>query len=201
MVLSAAVLTVDSVFLFSFAAFMLMAVATFVLMEMRRSGHAANIQARHSSDPAEHRHLAFALARFAPALMLMILIGGAALFFVMPRMSAGYLGGYSFGTDFSSGFSDHVQLGQIGQIQQSNSVVMHIADRWRHRPADIRLHWRGISLLPTSTGTSGRNPQDQFLLHRQPDKSFAVPESWQTLGPYRTLSIGNSSSRLIHYRS
>ena len=39
MVLASAVLTVDSVFLFSFAAFMLMAVATFVLMEMRRSGH------------------------------------------------------------------------------------------------------------------------------------------------------------------
>ena len=64
MVLSSAVLTVDSAFLFSFAAFMLMAVATFVLMEMRRSGQAANIQARHSSDPPEHRHLAFALARF-----------------------------------------------------------------------------------------------------------------------------------------
>ncbi|HXQ38014.1 MAG TPA: hypothetical protein VN843_28665, partial [Anaerolineales bacterium] len=38
MVLASAVLTVDSIFLFSFAAFMLMAVATFVLMEMRQSG-------------------------------------------------------------------------------------------------------------------------------------------------------------------
>ena len=35
MVLASAVLTVDSIFLFSFAAFMLMAVGTFVLMEMR----------------------------------------------------------------------------------------------------------------------------------------------------------------------
>src|SRR5271166_5055727 len=126
MVLASAVLTVDSVFLFSFAAFMLMAVATFVLMEMRRSGMAATIQARHSTDPQEHRHLAFALLRIAPALMMMILVSGAALFFVMPRMSAGYLGGYSYGTDFSSGFSDRVQLGQIGQIQQSNAVVMHV---------------------------------------------------------------------------
>ena len=62
MVLAAAVLTVDSAFLFSFAVFMLMAVATFVLMEMRRSGRTANIHARHSRDPQEHRHLAFALA-------------------------------------------------------------------------------------------------------------------------------------------
>src|SRR5579859_5065763 len=145
MVLASAVLTVDSVFLFAFAIFMLMAVTTFVLMEMRRSGHDANIEARHSSDPQEHRHLAFALVRMAPALMILILMSGAALFFVMPRMSAGNLGGYSYGTDFSSGFSDHVQLGQIGEIQQSNSVVMHIkidgdsAGRYD-------LHWRGVAL-------------------------------------------------------
>src|SRR5262252_601798 len=94
MVFAAAVLTFDSVFLFSFAAFMLMAVATFVLMEMQRSGTQATVHARHSSDPREHRSFAFALARIAPALMLMILIGGTALFFVMPRISAGYLGGY-----------------------------------------------------------------------------------------------------------
>ena len=67
MVLASAVLTVDSIFLFWFAAFMMMAVGTFVLMEMRRSGHAASIQARHTHDPQEHRHLAFSLARVAPA--------------------------------------------------------------------------------------------------------------------------------------
>jgi membrane-associated HD superfamily phosphohydrolase len=56
MVLASAILTVDSVFLFFFAAFMLTAVAAFVLMEMQRSGRTANIQARHSTDPQEHRH-------------------------------------------------------------------------------------------------------------------------------------------------
>jgi len=40
----------DSVFLFFFAAFMLMGVATFILMEMRRSQRAAKFQARHSTD-------------------------------------------------------------------------------------------------------------------------------------------------------
>jgi len=94
MVLASAVLTVDSVFLFSFAVFTLMAVATFVLMEMRRSGLDASIQARHSRDANEHRHLAFALIRVAPLLVVMILICGAMLFFLMPRMSAGYLGGF-----------------------------------------------------------------------------------------------------------
>src|SRR5258708_634822 len=124
MVLSAAVLTVDSVFLFWFAAFMLMAVATFVLMEMRRSGHAASIQAQHSRDQQEHRHLAFSLIKMAPALMLMILIAAAAVLFLLPRMSAGYLGGFSYGTDLSSGFSDRVELGQMSQIVQATVGVM-----------------------------------------------------------------------------
>ena len=173
MVLASAVLTVDSVFLFAFAIFMLMAVVTFVLMEMRRSGRDANIEARHSNDPQEHRHLAFALARIAPALMILILMCGSALFFVMPRMSAGNLGGYSYGTDFSSGFSDHVQLGQIGEIQQSNSVVMHIkidgdsAGRYD-------LHWRGVALA-NFDGHAWSSPQAQSLLQKQPDNTFAIP--------------------------
>lgn len=190
MVLASAVLTVDSVFLFAFAVFMLMAVATFILMEMRRSGHAANIQARHSSDPQEHRHLAFALARIAPALMMMILIGGAALFFVMPRMSAGYLGGYSFGTDISSGFSDRVQLGQIGRIQQSNTVVMHIQIDG-DRAGQYDLHWRGVTLADFD-GHTWSNPRDQFALRRMPDNSFGVPNDDTT--------SERRSEKIIHYR-
>ena len=197
MVLAAAVLTVDSVFLFSFASFMLMAVATFVLMEMRRSGHAASVQARHSNDPREHRHLAFSLARVAPALMLMILICGAAVFFIMPRMSAGYLGGYSFGTDFSSGFSDHVQLGQIGQIQQSNAVVMHVQIDG-DTVGRYDLHWRGVALA-NFDGHAWSNPRDQFALQKQPDNSFAVPRFGNpVLTSYVTTNLARE--QVIHYR-
>ena len=197
MVLASAVLTVDSVFLFSFAAFMMMAVATFVLMEMRRSSHDANIQARHSSDPREHRRLAFSLARVTPALMLMILIAGSAVFFLLPRMSAGYLGGYSFGTDFSSGFSDHVQLGQIGQIQQSTAVVMHVQiDGDTVGRYDLR--WRGVALA-NFDGHTWSNPRDQFALQRLPDNSFAVPRFGNTaLRSYLTPNLPRE--QVIHYR-
>ena len=196
MVLAAAVLTVDSTFLLCFAAFMLSAVATFVLMEMRRSGMSASIQARHSSDPHEHRHLAFSLARFAPALMLMILIGGAALFFVMPRMSAGYLGGYSYGTDFASGFSDRVQLGQIGQIQQSDSVVMHIQIEG-DQTGRYDLHWRGVALTKFD-GQMWSSTKIQFPLPRRPDTSFAVPEHGEPVRSYASASL--ERERLIHYK-
>ncbi len=195
MILASAVLTVDSVFLFSFAVFMMMAVGTFILLEMRRSGHAANIQARHSNDPQEHRHLAFALARVAPALMVMILIGGAVVFFLMPRMSTGYMGGYSFGTDLSSGFSDHVQLGQIGQIQQSSAVVMHVQiDGDTVGRSD--LHWRGVALA-NFDGHTWSNPRQQFILEHQFD-SFKVPRVNPAARSYVTASLGRE--HVIHYR-
>ena len=197
MVLASAVLTVDSVFLFSFAAFLLMAVGTFVLMEMRRSGQTASIQARHSSDPLEHRQLAFSLARITPALMLVILALAAVLFFLIPRRPVGYFGGYSFGTDFSSGFSDHVQLGQIGQIQQSNAVVMHVqidgdtAGRYD-------LHWRGVA-LGDFDGHFWSKPREQFVLRRWPDNSFAIPQL-QDASLSSRLKPATAHEQIIHYR-
>src|SRR6202162_678392 len=189
MVLASAVLTVDSVFLLFFAGFILVGVATFILMEMRRSGGAARFQARQSSDTQEPRRLAFSLARVTPALVLMILVGAAAVFFLLPRTSAGYLGGYSFGTDFSSGFNDRVQLGRIGQIQQSNAVVMHIQiDDDPH--GRYALHWRGVALT-NFDGRSWSSPHAQYVLQREADGSFAVP---------RTQAAPGRSYHLIHYR-
>jgi protein-glutamine gamma-glutamyltransferase len=197
MVLASAVLTVDSVFLFSFSTFLLMAVATFILFEMRRSGATATIRARHSRDEHEHRRLAFALLSVVPLLMALILAGGAALFFLMPRISAGYLGGYSFGTDLSSGFSDHVQLGQIGQIQQSNSVVMHVEIEG-DTIGSHDLYWRGIT-LGTFDGSAWSSPREQFILPRQPDTSFALPRNSPVARSYSASSLGRE--KIIRYRA
>jgi transglutaminase-like putative cysteine protease len=204
MVLASAVLTVDSVFLVFFAGFMLMAVATFVLMEMRRSGRAAKAQARHSSDPQEHRHLAFSLARMVPALVALILVGAAAVFFLLPRMSAGYLGAYSFGNDFSVGFSDHVLLGQIGRLQQSNAVVMHIQIEGDDRGLYESLHWRGVALAYFD-GRSWSSQRQQYPVRRQGNGDFAIPPFAQGAAPAyaaQTLSMARSRGQtaLLHYR-
>jgi len=201
MVLASAVLTVDSMFMFFFAGFMLMAVATFILMEMRRSGRAASFQARHSNDMQEHRHLAFALARVTPGLVLMILVGAAAMFFLLPRMSAGYLGGYSFGTDFSTGFSDQVQLGRIGQIQQSDAVVMHVQIAG-DRDGKYDLAWRGVALA-NFDGKNWFNSREQYVLEPDPDGSFAIPLLGQGVAQGlagRGIKVPGGPKHLIHYR-
>lgn len=145
MVLAAAVLTVDSVFLFSFAGFLLVAVITFVLMEMRHSVAEESGRAQEPKDSAPYRRMASVLLATAPMLMLMILAGGSLIFFLLPRVSSRYLSAYSPSSDLSTGFTDRVQLGRIGQIQQSNAVVMHVEIE-NDLEGAYDLKWRGVAL-------------------------------------------------------
>jgi protein-glutamine gamma-glutamyltransferase len=190
MVLAAAVLTVDSVFMFAFAAFMLMAVVTFVLMEMRRSSQTASIPAREPSDRMTYRRMAFFLAGTSPVLVVLILAGASAIFFLLPRTSAGYLGSFASGSDMATGFSDRVQLGRIGQIQQSKAVVMHVQiDGDTHGSFDLK--WRGVSLSHFD-GKVWSNPTEQYPVPRQADGLYPL---WRNLP-----SFSPTKSRSIHYR-
>jgi transglutaminase-like putative cysteine protease len=194
MVLSAAVLTVGSVFLFSFAGFLLIAIITFVLMEIQHSVAEQTASPNKSiADPgvatAGHR-MAHGLLAVAPALMMMILVGSFLIFFLIPRVSSRYLSAYTPTGDVSTGFTDRVQLGRIGQIQQSNAVVMHIQIQNDPQGA-YDLKWRGVAL----TAFDGRvwtNSYEQTQLRPGLD------------GSYRLAAIQRSAAaanaRLIHYR-
>jgi len=143
MVLSAAVLTVDSSFFFALAVFLLLATATFISMEMRRTARQSSGWAReHGGDDRQLRN---ALSTMTVVLLLGVLVAAAGLFFALPRRTGGYLSAFTPNNQFMSGFSESVELGQIGQIQQSSVVVMHIQiagdTTGRHS-----LLWRGVSL-------------------------------------------------------
>src|SRR6266404_8788057 len=126
MVLAAAVLTVDSTFLLALGAFVLVAVAASILMEMMHSVQRSPVLARDPNVRHAYRKLSFTIAAIAPVLLLLIFLGGTVIFFLLPRVSAGYLSASTGANDITSGFSDHVELGRIGQIQQSTTVVMHV---------------------------------------------------------------------------
>ena len=100
--------------------------------------------------------MAASLAVASPILVLCILVGAAAIFFLLPRVSAGYLSAYAPGGEITSGFSDTVQLGRIGEIQQSSSVVMHIQIDG-DEGGRFDLKWRGVSL----SNFDGRNLVEQ----------------------------------------
>ena len=191
MILAAAVLTVDSVFLFSFAVFLLVAVITFVLMEMKHSVAEEPARAQEPRETAPYRRLAYNLLAAAPLLMLLILAGGSLIFFLLPRVSSRYLTGYSPSSDVSTGFSDRVQLGRIGQIQQSTAVVMHIQiDNDLAGAYDLK--WRGVA-LNLFDGNVWSNPFGQTEVPRAADGSYRL------VTPARPPLAEAVHGRLIHY--
>ncbi|HWC17519.1 MAG TPA: DUF3488 domain-containing protein, partial [Terriglobales bacterium] len=146
MVLSAAVLTVDSLFFALFCVFVLLAVMTFVSMEMRRSWILAVPSA--PSETRELRDLRLLPGSVAGACVLLvvsIVFGTVVFFFLIPRKaSAGYLSALSSRTELSTGFSEEVKLGEIGELQQSASVMMHVKFAPGTKiPHDLR--WRGVA--------------------------------------------------------
>ena len=114
--------------------------------------------------------MAFSLAGASPVLVLFILLGGGGIFFLLPRISAGYLSGYSPNRELSTGFSDSVDLGRIGQIQQSNSVVMHIQID-DDKKGSFDLKWRGVT-LNLFDGRTWKNSYDKIIVPRRPDGGF-----------------------------
>ena len=201
MILAASVLTVDSMFLLGLTIFLLTAVATFILMEMRHSAAKAAIQPKTASAPKMPRRMAISLAAAAPLIVLQILIGAAAIFFVLPRVSGGYLSAYAMHNEFATGFSDRVELGQIGQIQQSSAVVMHIQIDGDH-DGRFNLKWRGVT-LNVFDGRTWSNSHEPHLVLRMADGRFVLtgmPSGAQV--PARTADLApvQQWARNIHYR-
>jgi len=168
MLLAASVLTVESTFLFAFAAFLLVGVVTFILMEMLSASRRATLLARPAADPSMARQLGLWLVLSAPGFVLFLFLAGAAIFLVLPRLSSSYLSEYAVSTGIATGFSDHVQLGQIGEIQQSSSLVMHIqVEGDQHGSFDLK--WRGVT-LNLFNGKSWSNPHEQHFVRRIGDR-------------------------------
>lgn len=75
---------------------------------------------------------------------VLVLLAGALFFVVLPRYEAGLLQSLRrAGGERTSGFSDRVQLGDIGRILQSDAVVMRVTVDG-DVTGDVR--WRGVAL-------------------------------------------------------
>jgi len=153
-VLLAATLTVDTLFLASFAVFLLVAVCTSIAFEMRRTARRIGGVAR---EHAELRRLPRALNGTAALLVGAILLAGAVIFFVLPRISANYLAALAPRSVLATGFSEEVNLGQIGEIQQSKEIVMHVKIENDKTGKHDNLHWRGVAFA-TFDGRKWFNP-------------------------------------------
>jgi protein-glutamine gamma-glutamyltransferase len=170
-VLSAAILTVDALFFGAFSFFVLIAIATFISMEMRRSARAASnldvsglrgsgLNLTHGRRVGLHVSLSLAAVILVTAIMLCSVL----IFFAMPRISGGYLSHLAQQNSLTTGFSDSVSLGEIGRIQQSSEIVMHVRVE-ELVPGGTDLKLRGVA-LSTFNGSRWYNTiQDAQLIH------------------------------------
>ncbi len=103
----------------------------------------------------------------------------------MPRISGGYLSRYTQSDAISTGFSDSVNLGEIGHIQQSSEVIAHIhIDGDTTGDRQIRL--RG-AVLTVFDGRRWTNPhhesdvldQGSALRPRHGDSTAAMRFAWR----------------------
>jgi protein-glutamine gamma-glutamyltransferase len=142
-ILASAILTVDTIFLVLFFVFLLFGVATFVGLEVRRGSRGA-VSATLAARPEQERRLNRALILAACSVAIGAILVGGMLFFFFPRFSAGYLGRTGLQPTLMTGFSEDVELGQIGELKRDSSVVMRVKTG---KPVGYALlRWRGIAL-------------------------------------------------------
>src|SRR5271169_3237612 len=160
--LASAILTVETGFLIALAIFLLLAVSTFVALEIRRGANDAVSPPLESGSPLVHR-LNRALGLTSALVAIGTLLIGAVIFFMLPRVTAGYLSALNLQPKLMTGFSEDVTLGEIGEIKKSSAVVMRIHIDGDHSLAE-GIHWRGIVL----TNFDGRRwftpPREQFIV-------------------------------------
>jgi transglutaminase-like putative cysteine protease len=142
--LAAAILTVDTMFIMFFFIFLALAVSTFVGLEMWRSAQNAVAPPIESGTKAARRlHNALGIASAGIALGSVAI--GAVIFLLLPRFSGGYMSGFNLQPTLISGFTDDVELGEIGEIKKSSVVVMRISVDGG-LDAARGVHWRGVAL-------------------------------------------------------
>ncbi len=176
--LVSAILTVETAFLVTLAIFLILAVSTFVALEIRRSAAGAVSPPLDSGSPlAERLNRALGLTSILVAFGSLIV--GGVIFFIIPRFTTGYLSALNLHPNPLTGFSDDVRLGEIARIQRNTSVVMRIRVDGDPSRAE-NVHWRGIVL----TNFDGRRwftpftpEHQQTILSPRPDGEYVLNRS------------------------
>jgi transglutaminase-like putative cysteine protease len=146
-VLLAAGLSISALYLVAFVAFVFFMVSTIILFEMRKTERAVVEKATVKRDELESKLRLPGFGRIpltAFALIVIIIAIATPMFFFIPRVGGAGIGADPGGVSTRSGFSDRIQLGGIGRIQQNDEVVMRV--RLDGNDTTGGLRWRGIAL-------------------------------------------------------
>lgn len=139
-ILAAAASTVSIAFFGILILFLVSGIWAMIILNIRRDWAASSPL---SDEPPGRvfgpRFFAFVIASAAATLVLTFV-----LFFAMPRAGLGFLERKTANTVKVTGFSDTVDLGELGGVKTDRTVVMRVGIR-RDRP-NVLIHFRGAAL-------------------------------------------------------
>ncbi len=184
--LASAILTVETTFIVALALFLVLAVSTFVSLEIRRSATNSVSPPLEPGSPMAQK-LNRALGITSGLVAVGALVMGGLIFFLIPRYTSGYLSALNLQPSLMTGFGDSVTLGQIGVIKQSSAVVMRISIVGDAAAQGADVHWRGI-VFTNFDGRRWFTPvHDQIIISPDPDGQYRFPSPPPPPGEGRTM--------------
>jgi len=162
-VLAASSLTIEISFVATLFLFLVALVSTLMSFDMYRSERNTETQVK---------TVAVSLGGMSLWATIWIIIIGVALFFAIPRVGTGYFSRADTPSLLLTGFTDTVELGEIGQVKLSSAVVMH-ARQISGTPFGV-LKWRGISLDDFNGRNWYKTERKRSPVPRAPNGAYSI---------------------------
>ena len=182
MMLVGAVLTVSASYLIGLTLYVLFAISMFISYDVKRGIEMARQAPKGPyADPARNRvEIENSLGMTALGLAMGIAVAGSVLFFVIPRYHTSYFSNFALQAQNVTGFSESVNLGDIGAIKRSNLVVMRVKIAGGPRKFQ-GIRWRGIGLTSfTGTAWYNENTSQRRMMAVSPGRFvFPLQDGWQ----------------------
>lgn len=147
-VLLAAALSISPLYLGSLILYLFITVLAIVAIEIRKTSRRIEGQSKQPAS-AVNKLGQFPVRKLpltAFALLALIVVFAAPMFFMLPRVGGAGFGANQNGLSGMTGFSDRVSLGAIGRIQQNDQIVMRVRVENKEARGSGRFRWRGVAL-------------------------------------------------------
>lgn len=164
-VLIASTFTISIVFFLSLIVYVFFSILTFILFESKKA-----------YEENRSAHFSFrGYAGIALLILALVTLVSAPIFVTIPRGSLGLFGANRNPNGPLSGFSDKVNLGEMGEIIRNTGIVMRarISARPESIPADTK--WRGVA-LDYYDGKSWSNTGKEFNRVNRTGRGFVVSQ-------------------------
>lgn len=170
-VLLAAGLSISALYLATLLGYLLVMVCAIVAYEMRKTARevdtriAGDVEIKSATQYQSKLTLRLRKLPVVAVLLIAFIVAVATpIFFMLPRVGGAGLGGNQRGLSTSTGFSDRVKLGGIGNIQQNDEIVMRV----RSESETDRLgeqYFRGVALdtFDKRSWSKSRNAREPYV--------------------------------------